>query len=84
MTVTYGEQSYSPVAYHTFRVGPFSAVVDVEPEDDSDGRVWETHGWLRRIAEEAFKREAIDFARRAKLAEQAVHAEASKQGDGRE
>ena len=83
VTITYGQQKFAPVQFHSFDVGPFSCEIDV-PDDgklqdakmgqEAKARCQRAYEFLRAQAQEAFKQQLQDFLSRVKEAAAAARA----------
>jgi hypothetical protein len=70
--VSWSEERYSPIDYHSFGVGPFSAKVYLSPGEAPEQKVKEAHAALDRVAQEVFKEKLRGFLARAREAGLAV------------
>jgi hypothetical protein len=77
ITITYGQQKYAPVQYHSFDVGPFLCEVDVDDgcnEAFKNAVCKKAYEFLRAQAAESFKVQLQEFLTRVKEAAAATRA----------
>ena len=79
IVVTWGEEVLQPLQYHTMRLGPFSAVVELAPGDDPKQKAREAWVVLDGIAREEFSRKLAGYLGRIRE----TAAETSKQKGNR-
>lgn len=63
-TVTYGKETFTPRAFNTFEVGPFTATVNVLDDESLTSAMESANQELREFAAIEFKRKAEDFLKR--------------------
>jgi hypothetical protein len=68
VTITYGQQKFAPVQFHSFDVGPFSCEVEISDDMDANEECKQAYAFLRRQAEEAFKIQLQEFLPRVREA----------------
>jgi len=56
LEISYGEESFSPVRYYTFRVPPMTATVDLKPDEVVEDRIEAVYAMLERQAANHFER----------------------------
>jgi len=61
ITVTVGAQTFSPVRYNSFTVGPFSMKTIVKENETLDEAFARAHGWLMNRAREVYVAEREVF-----------------------
>jgi len=59
--VTYGEQTFCPIQYHSFRVGPFTMETTIQPGEDEDAAFERCWLFLHRRARQAYREARRDF-----------------------
>lgn len=74
LTVTWGEQTFSPISYHSFKTGAITLQVDVPPGADVQQVHREAMAQLQVLAAEQFKRELEAFLSNTRAAAAAVSA----------
>jgi hypothetical protein len=61
ITVTFGAQTFSPVQYHKFDVGPFSYTTVIQPGETIQEAYDRAYGWLRKLASQNFIQQRAEF-----------------------
>lgn len=61
ITVTWGEETFSPVQFQSFRVGPFSMQVEVRPGETEEAAFDRAYTLLTRKAEKVREEKAKSF-----------------------
>ncbi len=64
VTATYGKETFTPRAFNTFEVGPFTATVNVLDDESLTSAMESANQELREFAAIEFKRKAEDFLKR--------------------
>lgn len=67
LTVTYGEETFSPIPYNTFRVGPISVAIELhvgETIEQAHFRAWE---FLKKAANKEYEEKASAFLEKVKF-----------------
>lgn len=59
--VTWGPMTFTPAAYSSFKVGPFSARVEVQPDESPEDAIDKAMAVLRKKGELEFKATALWF-----------------------
>lgn len=61
VTVTWGEQTISPVSFNTFKIGPFSMTTDVQPDETVEDAMGRAYAALETFARSTYQRKLAAF-----------------------
>ena len=64
--ITWGEESYTPIPYNTFKIGPFSTKIKVLPGETHEAAFKRGYLLLENLAKNSFKRKRQIFANNIK------------------
>lgn len=70
VTITWGEETYAPIPYNTFRVGPITITSNVRPGETYAQAVSRVHLELEEIAMQVFLAKRNGFFGRHKATQQ--------------
>lgn len=72
LKVTYPEQTFAPVQYHSFRMGGISIEIDLSDEDKVSDATEKAMKALRTATDKQFEVCLVDFLRRVEAARSAT------------
>ena len=67
MTVSWGEETYQPIQFHGFRVGPLSMTLDIPAGCDLDSFARDAFKRLEKMGNEQFSRKLRDYLDRVEI-----------------
>jgi hypothetical protein len=74
VTATWGERTFTPVAYNTFKVGPFSYTTQVRPGESPEAAISRAQAIVDRQGQAAFEKALADFLTQLKQVGEATRA----------